>query len=120
MGTKAATPWGPAELIEELTLAQRAGDKRFASVVQLLEGEKGERAVGFLLVAEHVLPAGLELAEELRVGEIAPLAVLDRDRQLLARGAARREGRIGALDAERHLAADERERRVRAQDAWEQ
>lgn len=43
---RAATPWGPAELLEELTLAQRAGDKRFASVVQLLE-VKGERLVRF-------------------------------------------------------------------------
>ena len=44
---KAATPWGPAELVEELTLAQRAGDKRFASVVQLLEAKVGERLVRF-------------------------------------------------------------------------
>jgi hypothetical protein len=44
---KAATPWGPAELLEELTLAQRAGDKRFSSVVQLLEAEGGERLVRF-------------------------------------------------------------------------
>lgn len=44
---KAATPWGPAELLEELTLAQRAGDKRFASVVQLLEAKGGERLVRF-------------------------------------------------------------------------
>jgi hypothetical protein len=43
---KAATPWGAAELVEELTLAQRAGEKRFASVVQLLE-IKGERLVRF-------------------------------------------------------------------------
>jgi len=43
----AATPWGPAELVEELTLAQRAGDKRFASVVQLLEAKGGERLVRF-------------------------------------------------------------------------
>ena len=43
---KAATPWGPAELVEELTLAQRAGDKRFASVVQLLD-IRGERLVRF-------------------------------------------------------------------------
>src|SRR3954466_11735239 len=43
---KAATPWGPAELVEELTLAQRAGDKRFASVVQLLEAPGGERLGG--------------------------------------------------------------------------
>jgi hypothetical protein len=44
---KAATPWGPAELLEELTLAQRAGDKRFSSVIQLLEAEGGERLVRF-------------------------------------------------------------------------
>ena len=44
---KAATPWGPAELVEELTLAQRSGDKRFASVVQLLEAKGGERLVRF-------------------------------------------------------------------------
>jgi hypothetical protein len=43
---QAATPWGAAELVEELTLAQRAGEKRFASVVQLLE-IKGERLVRF-------------------------------------------------------------------------
>jgi hypothetical protein len=44
---KAATPWGPATLVEELTLPQRAGDKRFASLVQLLETDRGERVVRF-------------------------------------------------------------------------
>jgi hypothetical protein len=44
---KAATPWGPAELLEELTLVQRVGDKRFSSVVQLLEAKGGERLVRF-------------------------------------------------------------------------
>ena len=44
---KTATPWGTAELVEELTLPQRAGAKRFASVVQLLETERGERLVRF-------------------------------------------------------------------------
>ena len=44
---KAATPWGPAELVEELTLAQRAGEKRFSSVVQLLEAPGGEQLVRF-------------------------------------------------------------------------
>ena len=34
-------------MVEELRVAQRAGGKRFASVVQLLEGEKGERLVRF-------------------------------------------------------------------------
>lgn len=44
---KAATPWGQAELLEELRLAQRTGEKRFSSVVQLLEVEGGERLVRF-------------------------------------------------------------------------
>jgi hypothetical protein len=44
---KAATPWGPADLVEELTLKQRAGTKRFESRVQLLETAKGERLVRF-------------------------------------------------------------------------
>jgi hypothetical protein len=44
---KTLTPWGGAEKLEEVTLAQRAGDKRFASVIELLETEKGERLVRF-------------------------------------------------------------------------
>ena len=44
---KTATPWGGAEKLEELTLPQRAGDKRFASVVELLLTDKGERLVRF-------------------------------------------------------------------------
>ncbi len=47
MATKTATPWGPADLVEELTVRQQAGDKRFASVVQLLETAGGERLVRF-------------------------------------------------------------------------
>jgi hypothetical protein len=42
-----ATPWGPAQTVEQLTIPQRAGDKRFASVVQLLETDSGERLVRF-------------------------------------------------------------------------
>jgi len=42
-----ATPWGPAHPVEQLTLQQRAGEKRFASLVQLLETDKGERLVRF-------------------------------------------------------------------------
>lgn len=45
--TKAATPWGAATLLDELTLPQRAGEKRFTSVVQLLEAPRGERLVRF-------------------------------------------------------------------------
>jgi hypothetical protein len=47
MAAKTATPWGPATLVEELTVPQRSGDKRFSSIVQLLESAKGERLVRF-------------------------------------------------------------------------
>ena len=45
MATKSATPWGPASVVEEVTLRQRAGAKSFQTVVQLLEGPKGETLV---------------------------------------------------------------------------
>lgn len=44
---KTATPWGAAELVEELVVRQQAGAKRFASIVQLLETAGGERLVRF-------------------------------------------------------------------------
>ncbi len=45
--TTTATPWGAAHRVEKLTLPQRAGEKRFASVVELLVTEQGERLVRF-------------------------------------------------------------------------
>jgi hypothetical protein len=42
-----ATPWGRATVVEEVSVAQRAGEKRFASIVQLLEAKGGERLVRF-------------------------------------------------------------------------
>jgi hypothetical protein len=53
-----ATPWGAAHKVEQLTLQQRAGDKRFASVVQLLETEKGERLVRFAYTTGGVARRG--------------------------------------------------------------
>jgi len=53
-----ATPWGPARTIEQLTLPQRVGEKRFASVVQLLETEKGERYVRFAYTTGGVARRG--------------------------------------------------------------
>ena len=47
MATKTATPWGPAELVEELIVRQQSGERRFASIVQLLETANGERLVRF-------------------------------------------------------------------------
>jgi hypothetical protein len=45
--TTTATPWGRATVVEELKLDQRVGDRRFASVVQLLETKSGEQLVRF-------------------------------------------------------------------------
>jgi hypothetical protein len=56
--TKAATPWGPASLVEELRLQQQAGDKRFASLVQLLETRDGERLVRFAYATDGVARRG--------------------------------------------------------------
>ena len=43
----ASTPWGRAELVDELTVRQQAGERRFASVVQLLVTARGERLLRF-------------------------------------------------------------------------
>lgn len=53
-----ATPWGAAKTLEQLTLPQRAGDKRFASVIQLLETDKGERLVRFAYTTGGVARRG--------------------------------------------------------------
>ncbi len=45
---RTATPWGPADLVDELNLPQRAREKRFASAVQLLETGNGEQLVRFV------------------------------------------------------------------------
>jgi hypothetical protein len=42
-----ATPWGAARLLEQVAIPQRVGEKRFDSLVQLLETRKGERLVRF-------------------------------------------------------------------------
>ncbi len=44
---KVTTPWGGAEVLEELRVAQRAGERRFETVVQLLVDGKGEELVRF-------------------------------------------------------------------------
>jgi hypothetical protein len=48
----AATPWGVAGIVEEVTVPQRAGEKRFSVVVQLLETRNGERLIRFAYKTE--------------------------------------------------------------------
>ena len=58
MTTKTATPWGRAELVEELTVRQQAGDRWFASIVQLLETDRGERLVRFAYTTDGTARRG--------------------------------------------------------------
>jgi hypothetical protein len=73
---KAATPWGAAAIVEELTLQQRAGERRFSSLVQLLETNKGERLVRFAYATNGSARRG---PVTLRAGDVERLrAVLER------------------------------------------
>ena len=81
---KTATPWGPAELVEELTLAQRAGEKRFSSVVQLLEAPGGERLVRFAYATGGTARRG-------------PVTLRQRDLERLRAGLAERPALAEAL-----------------------
>jgi hypothetical protein len=56
--TKAATPWGDAMILDEVTLQQRAGERRFTSLVQLLEDGRGERLVRFAYATEGTVRRG--------------------------------------------------------------
>ncbi len=73
VSAKAATPWGSAQIVDEVVLPQRVGDKRFASIVQLLEGGKGERFVRFAYATDGTARRGpvtlrLRDLERLRAG----------------------------------------------------
>ena len=52
------TAWGKATLVDEVRLQQRAGEKRFASLVQLLEDSKGERLIRFAYTTDGVTRRG--------------------------------------------------------------
>ena len=47
MTTEADTPWGRTTVVEEVRVAQRAASRRFETIVQLLEDEKGGELVRF-------------------------------------------------------------------------
>jgi hypothetical protein len=58
MATKAATAWGEAAVVDEVTLAQAAGEREFAAVVQLLSGGDGARYVRFAYTTDGVARRG--------------------------------------------------------------
>jgi hypothetical protein len=81
---KAATPWGPAAVLEEVRVAQRAGDKRFASVFELLEGSGGEQLVRIAYSTDGVSRRG-------------PVTLRARDLERLHAALAGSEGLAAAL-----------------------
>ena len=44
---KTQTPWGTATAVEEVAIPQRSGERRFSTLVQLLETADGEALVRF-------------------------------------------------------------------------
>jgi hypothetical protein len=57
MAKTSTTPWGTASVVDEVNVPQRAGGKRFASVVQLLEAG-GERLVRFSYTTDGAIRRG--------------------------------------------------------------
>jgi len=58
MAWKTTTPWGGADLVEHLVIRQQAGERRFATHVELLETQAGERLVRFAYATDGVARRG--------------------------------------------------------------
>jgi hypothetical protein len=76
-----STAWGKAKVVDEVRLPQRAGEKRFASLVQLLEDGKGERLLRFAYTTDGVTRRG---PVTLRRGDLERLAKALREHEALA------------------------------------
>ena len=98
MTAKAATAWGETTVVDEVTLPQAAGEREFASVVQLLAGADGERYVRFAYTTDGTARRGpvtlraedvARLHDELQAhGELAAALGFSKARR---RGGVRRE-----------------------------
>ena len=78
------TVWGRATLVDEVKVQQRAGDKRFASLIQLLEDEQGDRLVRFAYTTDGVVRRG-------------PVTLRRADLERLRKALARHEALAAAL-----------------------
>jgi hypothetical protein len=81
MANKATTPWGPAEILEEVKVPQRASGRSFASVLQLLETSGGDTLIRIAYTTGGVARRGPVTLrprdlEQLRakLGDASPLA----------------------------------------------
>jgi hypothetical protein len=52
------TPWGKASSVEEVSIPQRVGEKRFTTRVELLESTTGERLVRFSYASDGIARRG--------------------------------------------------------------
>ena len=82
------TAWGKATVVDEVRLQQKAGDKQFASLVQLLEDEKGKRLVRFAYTTDGVARRG-------------PVTLRDADLDRLRKALAEHEALAAALRFDR-------------------
>ena len=57
-GPRVATPWGRAAVVEQVTVPQRAGEKRFATVLELLRTERGESLVRIAYSTDRTVRRG--------------------------------------------------------------
>jgi hypothetical protein len=53
-----ATPWGAADVLDRVSIPQRAGDHRFSSLVELLENDRGDRLVRIAYSTDGVVRRG--------------------------------------------------------------
>ena len=79
--TKVATPWGAAVVTDEARVAQRSGERRFATVVQLLESADGEPLVRFAYTTDGAVRRG---PVTLRMRDLEKLRSVLADRPSLA------------------------------------
>jgi hypothetical protein len=82
MSANVATPWGRASLVEELELPQEAGGREFATIVQVLERDDGERLVRFAYTTDGAVRRG---PVTLRPEDLERLRAGLRTRKALAR-----------------------------------
>ena len=76
-----ATPWGKAKLVDEVRVQQRAGDKRFSSLVQLLEAKDGQQLIRFAYATDGAARRG---PVTLRARDLEKLRAALRDRPELS------------------------------------
>jgi len=74
------TPWGKAQTIEEVSVPQRAGEKRFTTKVELLETGAGERLVRFSYATDGASRRGPVTMHERDLAKLR--AVLERAPEL--------------------------------------